>query len=195
MPPSEATRSSQRRPSRHLADLWPPWTSHNTDPTPGQLTSGCPSACQTGFANCRCHLFFVWPLPPLPPCLGGQRWSRHRRTKKCLFSLRPADGFPQPPPIPQYVIYIATLQILSPYYMYNTGINNESLLGFAGQKQHAAWSLTPAADKTKFTVSKVFWSRMGVSGVIHLDKCFFGMSDSNNPFFFHLQSKFQHKLK
>ena len=52
-------------------DLWPSRTSRNTDPTPGWLSSGCLSGCQTDMpsANCRCHLFDMAP-PPLPPRLG-----------------------------------------------------------------------------------------------------------------------------
>lgn len=71
---------------------------------------------------------------------------------------------PPPPPL-QYVIYMATLQIPKPYYMYNTSINNQP----RGQqliKQSLLYTTFLDVDDAAGG-----WGRG--EGGIHLDKCVF----------------------
>ena len=165
MPPSEAGRSLQHRLRRHLGDLWPSRTSRNADPTPGWLSSGCLSGCQTGMpsANCRCHLFDVAPPPlPLPPCLGRMtitaeedkgesvftETSRHETPPVNMSFTWPLNRFPNH--------IICTTVVLTISYC--------STLVRARHSQHAIWHWYQQLIKQSYS-NRCFWMWMMLLGI------------------------------
>lgn len=87
-------------------------------------------------ANRRCHLFDVAP-PPLRACLRPMTITAQEDKEVSVFT---ETSRHEHPPLLQCVIYMATLQIPIPYYMYNAGTNNQPLLGFVrARRRHAMW--------------------------------------------------------